>query len=188
MLSVVGQLISFIITLALGAVFMSMVLVNDFVASFDNDFGKDIVVPANLETQTVADCEEDDQLNVLPISPESYDVQLCTHIQRGLYAVALKFSPPEAEGTMFIRAFEETQNKPLSWESIEGDTSIHTSELRKEGDDLIYQAEFTIYEGGWEYTFPTRVEVHYSPENENSHDDQSRIIAQDVFTTYGWER
>lgn len=109
------------------------------------------------------------------------DFQLYNSFQPGLYSYDF-WTPKIEAGTIYLKAFEITQNYPLSTRTLTKSTrlAIHNpsdtiARIGMKGD------HFTIYEGDWGKPYAARFEVWFNPE-----EGEERKLLEKSYIIEGW--
>lgn len=181
-----GAIIS---TLAFGGTFIFFTVVAVamfFIETVDGDkWADNLKIPENIPISSPIDLPTN---GVRPDSIENIkrtkpDFQLYNSFQPGLYYYDFWTSNIE-NGTIYLKAFEITQNYNLSEDRLPETTSISvynpTDNIVKFGT----ASHFTIYEGDWGKPYAARFEVWFRPQNGG----QERKLFQKNYKIEGWMR
>ena len=100
--------------------------------------------------------------------------------QPGMYTYYLWYKPKE-RGQIYLKAFEITENIPLSSEEIQERTMI---EVSTPADRIkIFYKDFIIYEGDWGKPYGSKISVYFKPIGKS----QQKRVEQN-FIVEGWMR
>lgn len=113
---------------------------------------------------------------------KNFDFQLYNSFQPGLYEYDIWLNKID-RGTVYIKAYEITQNDRLSEEKLKKRTSLR---VNNETDSLkIFgtKNDFTIYEGDWGKPYAARFEIWYKPDI-----GKEKKIAEKNYIIEGWSR
>lgn len=113
----------------------------------------------------------------------SPDFQLYNSFQPGLYEYDFWTSKIEA-GTIFLKAYEITQNDPLSTDRLPESTSIKVYNPIEQVVKYSTKNDFTIYEGDWDKPYAARFEVWFKPDNGG----YERKLFEKNYQIEGWMR
>ncbi|MXN92674.1 hypothetical protein GR160_15705 [Flavobacterium sp. Sd200] len=100
----------------------------------------------------------EDEIALQNSRPYNLKFVLVNSFQPGIYKYYFWFKPKE-KGTVYLKAFEITQNDPLSAERLKQRSAIKVDK----GLYKVYDQEFTIYEGDWGQPYGARIEVWFKP-------------------------
>ena len=114
---------------------------------------------------------------------ESHPFQLITGMQPGIYQVAYLLNPGEP-GDLYLKAFEVTNETPLSVNSLEEKSKTRMTWSADPAEKFGAKAGFTIYEGDWGKPYAARFEVWFQPDSGKP----ARKLAERVFKIEGWQR
>lgn len=137
--------------------------------------------PVDIEFGTNQDEKKPDSITNRIV--EKTEFQLYNSFQPGLYEYDFWTGRIES-GTIYLKAFEITQNIALSDESLPRSTSISvynpTDSIKKYGT----HNHFTIYEGDWGQPYAGRFEVWFKPDNGK----KERKLFTKNYKIEGWMR
>lgn len=174
----------FIFAATIGA-FVLYGLLMFFIRTIDGDkWADDLTIPSNIE------------LNIprgdgSPIRPDSIvnlvrtktDFELYNSFQPGLFEYDFWCGKLE-RGTVYLKAFEVTQEYPLSVDRLRRESSIQVSNSTDSVIRFASAGHFTIYEGDWGKPYAARFEVWFKPDNS----DQEIKLLQRNYKIEGWQR
>lgn len=198
-LSFLGLIISGIYRLAIkqwwhGIITMlivSLAVIGFFIYSFatffkiqysPDHYADHLTIPDNIEVH--------EPLNrTQPSTIADNDFYIYSHIQPGQYYYAFWTAEIE-KGEVFLKAFEVTQNDPLSSVRVKDRTTIPvfnpTDSLIRFPSDQGTQnnkTHFTIYEGDWGKPYAARFELWFVPDRSGI----GRKLAEKVYKIEGWQ-
>jgi len=110
---------------------------------------------------------------------DNYDLILSHSVQPGIYSYYTDYSPKE-NGFFYIKAFEITSNDRLSENRMKEKSKIQIDKRR----EVIFEGEFTIYEGSWGDKYGSRIELWFQPSNEK----EEYKITERNYIVEGWMR
>lgn len=173
------------LTLGLGVIFFFLVAVIQFSInqSTPDTFADSLKIPANIEIQEPKGNGWDDRPDsIFQIDGKELDFELYNSFQPGLYQYDLWIGKIES-GTVYLKAYEITQNDRLSRNSLTERSSIRvgnpTDEIKRFGT----QENFTIYEGDFGQPYAARFEVWYKPDK-----GKQRKLTEKNYKIEGWQR
>lgn len=128
-------------------------------------------VPLDLKTQNSTD-------SIMTLSQKHGEFIIANYAQGGHYKIFIWVNPKE-EGRIYLKAFEEKGNIPLSADRLRDktETKVINDELK------CYSSEFTIYEGAWENYYIARIEVWFNPINGDDYK-----LNDELYRVEGWIR
>ena len=106
------------------------------------------------------------------------------HGARGIYTADI-FCNPGEPGTIYLKAFEITENIPLSAYRLRNKNEIVGFSDDLENEQFFSQIQFTIYEGDWGQFYGMRLEVWFIPDHP---DGVECKLLEDNFLIEGWMR
>ncbi|EDP94847.1 hypothetical protein U8527_08005 [Kordia algicida OT-1] len=181
--------------LQLGALFVGFVIlvfVSTFMMMFGPDtdtFADNLKLPENVKLAYPTDVNmrvnferirlDSMQNNV----PKEISFQLYNSFQPGLYEYDLWLKSNES-GTIFLKAFEITQEIELSVPRLQKRSSISISNTNGKIKKFGTVDNFTIYEGDWGKPYGARFEVWFTPDDGN----KSRKLYEKNYVIEGWMR
>lgn len=101
----------------------------------------------------------------------------------GIYLAEIWSNPGEA-GQLYLKAFEITQETPLSAHRLKGRSSEFVGWSEDPGELFRSSFQFTIYEGNWEQYYGARFEVWFSPASGG----EDRKMMESNWKIEGWMR
>lgn len=103
--------------------------------------------------------------------------------QLGIYLIYAYINSGEP-GYVYLKAFEETRDTPLSTDRIPDRSLEYTGWSSDPGEQFFYNTQITIYEGDWGTHYPARFELWFVPESGAF----ERKLIEKVFKIEGWQR
>ncbi|MCU0361298.1 MAG: hypothetical protein MUF75_11385 [Bacteroidia bacterium] len=160
-----------------------------FIETVDGDkWADNLKIPANIQIDTPMDLADPTMGSQRPDSVLTWtkiktDFQLYNSFQPGLYEFDFWTGKIES-GTIFIKAFEITQEYALSADRLPESSAIKihnaTDSILKFGTT----SNFTIYEGDWGKPYATRFEVWFKPDKGG----RERKLFMKNYKIEGWQR
>jgi hypothetical protein len=117
------------------------------------------------------------------ISEYENELEITSGLQGGIYNL-FGFVNPGQAGYVYIKAFEATQDIPLSSNDLETQTREYVGFSGNNNEKFLYNSYFIISEGSWGNYYPARFELWFVPLD----DEPERKIAEDIFLIEGWQR
>ncbi|MGB7328902.1 MAG: hypothetical protein WBD31_28745 [Rubripirellula sp.] len=114
---------------------------------------------------------------------DGHPFRLLTGMQPGIYEVAYSLNPGEP-GSVYLKAFEVTQETPLSEERLERASKTRMTWSDDPSEKFGAKSGLTIYEGDWGKPYAARFEVWFIPDSTNP----ERKLAERFFKIEGWQR
>lgn len=155
------------------------------VEMIDGDrWADDIKIPPNIDLH-VPKAERDDYTldSINKITTIKPDFEIYNDFQPGIYQYHLWIDNLEA-GTVYLKAYEVTQNYRLSGDGIKRESSVHVYNP----SDIILPVKptgnFTIYEGDWGKFYAARFEVWFIPDGNGQ---QERKLMEKIYKVEGWQ-
>ena len=186
-LKTIFNLLLFVGTIFIGIIFVIMI---SFIEQDKPDtWAENLKIPKNIQISNPVDMESG--INQDEKKPNSItnkivkktEFQLYNSFQPGLYEYDFWIGKIES-GTIYLKAFEITQNISLSDESLPKRTAISvynpTDNIKKYGTSN----HFTIYEGDWGQPYAARFEVWFKPDNGKK---EIKLFAKN-YKIEGWMR
>ena len=155
------------------------------IQSKPDGFADNLKIPENIQISYPKNDGEDRKQSDRPNFPKgtTADFQIYNSFQPGLYKFDF-WSGKIESGTIYLKAYEITQNYPLSQNRLSKDSSIR---VYNQGDCMIRigpASEFTIYEGDFGKPFAARFEVWFRPDIGGL----ERKIIEKNYIIEGWQR
>lgn len=156
-----------------------------FIESVDGDkWADNLTIPDNIELhipkgngfQTRPD-------TIITKERTAIDFELYNSFQPGLYEYDLWTGKIES-GSIYLKAFEITQEYPLSTDRLPGSSSI---KIHNPTEDIVKfgtTSHLTIYEGDWGKPYAARFEVWFKPDKGG----QEKKLIEKIYKTEGWQR
>ncbi|MBR5831611.1 MAG: hypothetical protein IKY79_03235 [Bacteroidales bacterium] len=157
----------------------------------ENDpFGKEHPIPIDLEcniplANELIDFEKYEysyeEATIDTLNSDTW-LQIWDGSQGGIYEYDF-YHPQLANGTVYLRCYEVTENIALSDKEVKNNSEVAVTSHRH-FEKLADKQEFTIYEGDWEDYYAVRVEVWH-------HDNatgKERKLMQKIYRMEGWMR
>ena len=150
-----------------------------------DEWAKNLKIPTNIQLDNPVDLGFDenrpDSITNRPVNQT--DFQLYNSFQPGLYEFDFWTDKIES-GTIYLKAFEITQEYALSTDRLPKRSSIKiynpTDSIKKIGTT----SHFTIYEGDWGQPYAARFEVWFKPDNGG----QEQKLFSKNYKIEGWMR
>jgi len=115
---------------------------------------------------------------------KNLDFEIYKSFQPGIYTYAVWLKNPEP-GTIYLRAYEVTQNTPLSAERLPERSSVAIKAIDTLSRySLKKDDSFTIYEGDWGQYYAARFELWYAPADGG----KEKKLAEKIYKIEGWMR
>lgn len=153
-----------------------------FLLYMPNDFyANGLELPENVKLELPIDFKNGVQDEIALQNSQQYNLKfaLVNSFQPGIYKYYVWLSSKE-NGTVYLKAYEITENDPLSAERLKERSSI----LVDSEDLKLYSKEFTIYEGDWGQPYGARIEVWFKPRNGG----KEYKLLQKNYKIEGWMR
>ena len=146
-------------------------------------YADNLKIPTNLKIE--------EPLNqTKPSNIADIDFYLYNSLQPGIYLYYF-WTKRIDKGEIYLKAFEVTQNDPLSVDRLKESSTIS---IYNPTDSLVmfqmgegnqqYGRPFTIYEGGWGKPYAARFELWFVPEN----GEHERKLIEKNYKIEGWQR
>ncbi len=103
---------------------------------------------------------------------------------KGVYTADIYCNPGEA-GKIYLKAFEVTEEIPLSAYRLKHYANERTGFSEDSAEMFFGQIKFNIYEGDWGEFYGVRLEVHFVPDDS---DKPERKLLEGFFQIEGWMR
>lgn len=148
-------------------------------------FADNLKIPTNINIYNPVDIGFDEKRpdSISNVHKKTTDFQLYNSFQPGLYEYDFWTSKIDS-GTIYIKAYEVTQNYALSTQRLPQSSSV---KIYNPTDSIVKVGtinHFTIYEGDWGKPYAARFEVWFKP----SVGGQERKIFERNFKIEGWMR
>ncbi len=150
-----------------------------------DEWANNLKIPTNIQIDNPIDFGFDEQRpdSITNRKVINTDFQLYNSFQPGLYEYDFWTNRIES-GTIYLKAFEITQNYALSTDRVPERSSVKinnpTDSIMKFGTT----SHFTIYEGDWGQPYAGRFEVWFKPDNGG----QERKLFTKNYKIEGWMR
>ena len=152
-------------------------------------FADNLELPKNVKLEYPIDLRMGDSFE--GIRPDSIQkqtkkeisFQIYNSFQPGLYEYDLWIKSNES-GTIFLKAFEITQEIELSVPRLKERSSIRIKETNGEFKKFGTNDHFSIYEGDWGKPYGARFEVWFKPDNGT----ESKKLYEKNYVIEGWMR
>ena len=157
-----------------------------FIETIDGDHWADnLEIPANVPIEYPIDLNYDDSRpdSVSMSERRTPDLQLYNSFQPGLYEYDFWYGKIK-KGTIFLKAFEITQNVPLSKDRLPERSMLQVVNATDSIMKFHSEYHFTIYEGDWGKPYASRFEVWFRPESGG----KERKLFSKNFVIEGWQR
>lgn len=150
-----------------------------------DEWASNLVIPTNIQLDSPVafgfDEDRPDSVTNRPVN--KIDFQLYSSFQPGLYEFDFWTNKIDS-GTVYLKAFEITQNYALSTDRLPKASSVNVynpiDSIKKFGTT----SHFTIYEGDWGQPYAARFEVWFKPDNGG----QERELFSRNYKIEGWMR
>ena len=165
--------------------FLIYVVFSFFIDTVDGDkWADNLTIPKNIELNIPkGDGWQTRPDSILKIKRQKTDFELYNSFQPGLYEFDFWSSKIE-KGVIYIKAFEVTQEYPLSTDRLPERSSVR---VQNETDSIIRfstKSHFTIYEGDWGKPYAARFEVWFKPDNGG----KEKKLIEKTYKIEGWQR
>ena len=151
--------------------------------SMPDEYADNLKIPQNIKIYLPSD-------TTFTIGNTIPNFELYNSFQPGLYSYSLWTKKIE-KGYCYLKAFEVTQNDPLSVDRLKERSKIevfNSSDTLKrfdmDNDNNNSERIFTIYEGDWDKPYAARFEVWFVPANGG----QEQKLVEKKFKIEGWMR
>lgn len=151
--------------------------------SMPDTYADNLKIPTNIQINEPLDQTE-------PSNIADIDFYIYNSMQPGLYQYAF-WTKSIDKGKIYLKAFEVTQNDPLSSDRLKESSTIS---VFNSTDSLVmfqmdkgnseYGRPFTIYEGDWGKPYAARFELWFIPDNGG----QERKLIEKTYKVEGWQR
>lgn len=111
------------------------------------------------------------------------DFEICNYFQPGIFRYSVWIKDLE-DGVIFLKAFEVTQEFPLSPENLRKRSTISVINSTSDITRLDLPDHFTIYEGDWGKPYAARFELWFKPKS----GDKERKLLEKIYKIEGWQR
>lgn len=168
------------------AAILFYVAVMFFIETVDGDrWADNLKIPANIQLEVPIDLTMDYKRpdSISAISKSKIDFQLYSSFQPGLYEYDFWIGEIES-GTIYLKAFEITQEYPLSADRLEESSAIKIKNSKDSIMKFSTASYFTIYEGDWGKPYAARFEVWFKPESGG----KERKLFMKNYKIEGWQR
>jgi len=150
-----------------------------FANSQPDSFGKDHPMPENIAYE-VPMVENTPGPEVANLSEDNY-LQLWESVQDGVYEYSFYY-PSLADGKVFLRCYEVTENIELSASRLRKATTVAVKNHSDFGQ-IVDKQRFTIYEGDWDDYYAARVEVWHK----DAAGKETKLMEK-IYRVEGWMR
>lgn len=156
-----------------------------FIETVDGDkWADNITIPENIELHIPkGDGFQTRPDSIINLERNKIDFELYNSFQPGLYEYDFWIGKIES-GTVYLKAFEITQEYPLSTDRLPKRSSIKVENTTNELMTFRTGNHFTIYEGDWGKPYAARFEVWFKPNNNG----QERKLIEKIYKIEGWMR
>ena len=146
------------------------------IQSEPDTYADNLKIPTNIQINQPLDQEEPAQIN-------DTDFYLYNSFQPGLYQYSFWIKRIE-KGTIYLKAFEITQNNPLSANRLPERSSLIIDNPTDSIIKFSSSTDFTIYEGDWGKPYAARFEVWFKPDKGG----RERKLIEKNYKIEGWMR
>ncbi|PQJ09570.1 hypothetical protein CJD36_016655 [Flavipsychrobacter stenotrophus] len=173
-----------------GAGFIAFIIFSVFLFFFDfmvptDSFADKLTIPTNIKIEDPVSIEygdgHPDSITTRKITKT--DLQLYNAFQPGLFEYDVWISNI-GDGTVYLKAYEVTENTPLSEYKLFNQTVIDVHNMADTFVRFGTSSTFTIYEGDWGKPYAARFEVWFIPANGGN----ERKLIEKNYKIEGWER
>lgn len=157
-----------------------------FIAMNERDtFADNLKIPSHIELHNPVDLSLNNERpdSILALHKIKEDFQLYNSFQPGLYEYDIWISKIDS-GTIYLKAYEITQNYPLSTNRLPLSSSV---KIYNPSDSIVKfgtHNNFTIYEGDWDKPYAARFEVWFKPKRGG---DERKLFEKN-YIIEGWMR
>lgn len=175
--------------------FATLIFFGLFLSLYSYDFyADDLTIPKNIAfSKPMAsyecnfDCVENE--NTHRTSPtlknvSNPDFYLFNGIQGGIYTYDVYIGKIE-KGEVYLKAFEITQNDPLSSQNLAFNSKIAVENPTQTIEKFSIEGDFTIYEGDWDKYYGSRFELWFQPADKTK---PERLLMTKNYIIQGWMR
>ena len=149
--------------------FGSWLMVSVLLSFYPNDFFADyLTIPKDIHFEKPLDLRTDvgmDPKNIDEImntNKNETSFEIANGSQPGIYEYYFWYRP-KAFGSIYLKAFEVTQDLELSTERLPLRSKVEIKAVNQEIQ--LFTNDFTIYEGDWGKPYGARFEVWFKPQN-----------------------
>ena len=168
-----------------GTIFASIIffIIATAVPMIDGDhWAEDLKIPTGIQIQNPVNMDSYSRPDsILQISKTQPDLVLYNSAQPGMYEYDFWTNKIES-GTIYLKAFEITQEEELSTDNLKIDSEILISNSSDSITRFSSTRFFTIYEGDWGKFYAARFEVWFKPTSGG----QERKLFEKNFKIEGW--
>lgn len=152
------------------------------IQSEPDKFADNLKIPQNIKIDFPRN-DKIDTNNIDFTQNDSINFHLYNSFQPGLYKYVLSIGKIES-GIIYLKAFEITNNYPLSTTKLRERSSIRVLNSADSIKLFHTPSHFTIYEGDWGKPYGARFEVWFRPDN----NEKERKIIEKNYIIEGWQR
>ncbi len=145
-----------------------------------------LIIPTNIQLNNPIDLVFDNGErpdSILNLEKTTIDFQLYNSFQPGLYEYDFWINQIE-KGTIYLKAYEITQNKSLSTDRLAESSSVKIDNSTNSIQKFHTTHSFTIYEGDWGKPYAARFEIWFKPDN----GEKERKLIEKNYKIEGWQR
>jgi hypothetical protein len=164
--------------------YLSMALF--FIEQFERDpFADDLKIPIGIQIYDPANVDFDgNRSDSIPnVIRTKTDFEIYNSFQPGLFEFDF-WTPKIDSGKIYLKAFEVTQNYPLSQDRLEKASSLNVYNSSENVVEFRGKGVITIYEGDWGKSYAARFEVWFRPNN----DGPEKKLIEKIYKIEGWQR
>jgi amino acid transporter len=174
--------------LTIGAFFIYTIFLVFLGPNFDgtDKWADELTIPTDIQIEDPIysfPFNNEEQDSIWKLTKIKTDFQLYEAFQPGIYRFDFWTDRIE-KGIIYIKAYEITQNKALSEESV---TKRSVVEIYNPTDSIVRfktSPQFTIYEGDWGKPYAARFEVWFKPDTGG----KERKLIEKNYKIEGWQR
>ncbi|MBR9833431.1 hypothetical protein GYB57_14895 [bacterium] len=156
-----------------------------FINTIDGDkWADNLIIPNDIELFIPnGDLLSTPNDSLFNIKKDTLDFELYNSFQPGLYEYVVWIDRIQ-KGTVYLKAFEITQEYQLSEKTLLKRSSIKVNNPTDAILNFRLNDHFTIYEGDWGKPYAARFEVWFKPDDKTP----ERKLAEKIYKIEGWMR
>jgi len=172
---------------AIGAFFIYSIILLFAGPYFDGTdrWADNLIIPTNIPIEKPIDLDFNERRpdSISTKQTTEIDIQLYNSFQPGLYEYDFWIDRIE-NGTIYLKAFEITQEYALSTDRLPKSSSIKVYNPTDSIKKFETSSHFTIYEGDWGKPYAARFEVWFKPDN----GEKEKKLSSKNYIIEGWMR